>query len=108
MKKLICLALALMLAVCLILALGEEAGEYVEPSPLGDWYADLGGLTLKLTLNEDGAYFFSALGKVSEPDAWTLEDGFLYLDGAEDTILSFSGETLHDENGELFFTREAP
>ena len=108
MKKLICLALALMLAVCLIPALGEEAGEYIEPSPLGDWYADLDGLAVQLTLNEDGTCFFTAMGKVSEPDAWTLEDGFLYLAAAEDTVLSFNGEPLCTENGEMFFTREAP
>ena len=111
MKKLICLALAMLLAVCLIPALAEEAveaEEYFEPSPLGDWYTDLAGITLQLTLNEDGSYFYTVLGEAGEPGQWTLEDGFVYLDGDEEAPFSFSEAALFSEKDELIYTREAP
>ena len=99
------LILALLLALCLLPAHAEEA-----PSPLGDWYAEIGGMPLQLTLTEDGTYTLSFPGLPEEPSkgAWELNDGFILLDGDENTPLSFDGDRLTRRSLGLFFTREAP
>ena len=104
MKKMICLALAVLLAACLIPALGEEA----EASPLGDWYADFLGIPLHYTLNEDGTYAASALGEEGKTGEWVLDQSLIYLDGDVYPSFFFPGETLIALEDNLLFTREAP
>ena len=76
LKKILIAVLAL--ALCLPMALAEET-----LSPLGDWYAEIGGMPLQLTLTEDGAYTLSFPGLPDAPTqgTWELNDGFIFLDG---------------------------
>ena len=112
MKKLLVflLTLALVLAPA---ALAEAAQPF---DPMGDWYADLGGFTVRLTLDGDGAY---TLGSVVVPGeeqrgTWEYRDGVIVLDGDETAPLSFAtdgpaaGECLVLTEGEAVFRRQAP
>ncbi len=73
--------LALVLALLVILTAAALAEETL--SPLGDWYAEIGGMPLQLTLTEDGAYTLSFPGLPDTPTqgTWELNDGFIFLDG---------------------------
>lgn len=95
----------LALALCLPMALAEET-----LSPLGDWYAEIGGMPLQLTLTEDGAYTLSFPGLPDAPTQgmWELNDGFIFLDGDETAPFSWDGDRLTRRSMGLFFTREAP
>ena len=105
-KTMIWLVLLAMLTACLMPALGEELPlPQEEPSPLGDWYADVEGITLQLTLKEDGAYAITVFGQTDDSGTWTAEDGFVYLDGNEDAPLSFDGDALTRVSDALIFTR---
>ena len=104
-KKTLALAAVLVLALCLPFAHAEEA-----PSPLGDWYAEIGGMPLQLTLTEDGTYTLSFPGLHDAPTqgAWELNDGFVILDGDDTAPFSWDGDRLTRRSLGLFFTREAP
>lgn len=107
MKKLLAILLALSLLLVPALALGE--GE--EAALVGDWYGELNGLVLKLTLNEDGAY---AALIVTQPDdvkagTWAYEDGFIHLDGSLlPDINVLSDDVLKWTAFDIFLRREAP
>ena len=57
----------------------------LSPAPTGDWFGDLGGVPMKLTLNEDGTYALSSPAATDAPQAgtWEYRDGFVWLDGDE-------------------------
>ena len=112
-KSWICLALIAMLTICLLPALGEDIelpdlAEEAEPSPVGDWFTDLEGITLQITLNEDGTYTTTVLGEVSEPGEWAMEDGDIYLDGDKSSPLFFIDGKLVSPDDGMVFTQEAP
>ena len=96
---------AIILAFLLIFAHAAPADETGNPA-LGDWYADLNGIPVSLSLNPDGTYVFSALGEVSG-GVWAPSDGFVVLDGDGESPLNVVSDTfmVHRELG-LFFTRE--
>ncbi len=98
------LLLALMLAFSgtAFSALAEN-----EP-PCGDWYAELNGFPMQLTLGEDGAYTLSFTGLPDEPTAgtWKENDGFVILDEDETSPLSWDGDNLSRAPLGLYFTRE--
>ncbi len=102
MKK--CFAFILVFSMLLVSsALAETV-----PNVTGDWYANLDGAAIHLSLTEDGSYAFSVPGSEQVNGAWELKDGFVYLDGDESTPLSFNGPTLANADAGLFFTREQP
>ena len=108
MKRLLVLLLALSLLLIPVLSLAEGAPEY---SFTGDWYGDLQGLVLKLTLNGDGTY--SAV-LVAQPDqstegTWVFADGFLYLDGSETPTINVLGDDVISWiSFDVFLRREVP
>ena len=133
MKKIIAWALSLILCLCALPVLAEEdAGETeipedileeIEaalaeaeaqreedpvPSPVGEWYALDDGLAVKLTLKEDGGYIliYPAFPEERTEGAWTLDDGFVYLDLDEDAVFSFDVDRLACHWLNLSFTRE--
>lgn len=111
MKKILSILLTLSLLLVPALALGE--GEAADPAAAlaGDWYGELNGLVLKLTLNEDGAY---AALIVTQPDdvktgAWAYDDGFIHLDGSLlPDINVLSDDVLKWTAFDIFLRREAP
>ena len=107
MKKILMILMAtVLLAACLPCALAEEAAD--EPSPLGDWYADVSGLTLRLTLMEDGSYLTETLAQAGEPGQWAEIDGEIRLDGDTSAPLYFFGDSLVCLEDELIFLRTPP
>ena len=121
MKKL----LSILLALTLILgafALGEEVKipeidmesyEYyempvpVEQAVLGDWYASLQGLAIKLTLDE-AAYTLEFPGSdVNKTGVWEIKDGMLYLEGNEAPLLPLDSALIWSAVN-LVFSREQP
>ena len=110
MKKLLALLLALTL---LLLPAAASAEEAADPAAelAGDWFGELGGMVLKLSLNEDGSY---AASFAARPDGavngtWTLEDGFVFLDGeAAPEICVWGPDSLEWTSFAVFLRREAP
>lgn len=98
------LFLALLLALSLMPALAEE----IAPSPLGDWYGDYHGVPLQLTFREDGAYALSypGLPASAQEGQWTLDEGYIFLNGEEAAPLSFDGDRLSLPSLGLWFSRE--
>ena len=105
MKKLISLILVLCMACMLIPAVAEE-------SVTGEWYASMAGVTMILTLAEDGSAEFSM------PAAETTSSGTWVLDGEKITI-TIDGSpaegtvtdgtiTLAEGEASMVFTREKP
>ena len=123
MKKIFALLLAFLLLPLPVWAGGEETPppppepEY-EPLPdeyktlaersTGDWYADSAGLTITLTLSEDGAYALTVPGSEAMTGLWEEKDGMLIMDGdGESTLLPVGGVLRMDPPG-LLFMREQP
>lgn len=122
MKKII----AVLLALCALLSMaglsettapvdppaGEPPLEDAAASPAaGDWYANVEGVPLRLTLNADGSYeaaWPSAIADTTQ-GTWELRDGFVWLDG--DGALPFnlvSTELMIWTADDTFFTRQVP
>jgi hypothetical protein len=72
----------------------------------GEWYADMAGLPITLTLAEDGAYTLTTPGGESRTGVWEAKDGQVILDGDEDAPVLPLGEALRMED--LLFTRTRP
>ncbi len=108
MKRSAALFLALLLALSLTPALAEEIPEAPAPSPLGDWYGEYGGMPLQLTLREDGVYSLSypGLPASAQEGKWTMDEGYVFLNGEEAAPLSFDGDRLSLSSLGLYFTRE--
>ena len=109
MKKILSILLTLSLLLVPALALGE--GEAPEAALVGDWYGELNGLVLQLTLNEDGTYAAALVGseQAAKTGAWVLEDGFIYLDGALLPQINVLGDdVLKWTEMDIFLRREQP
>ncbi len=111
MKKLlsILLVLSLMLLPTMILAEGEASAP--EAALTGDWFGEVQGMVLQLTLNEDGTYqaVLPAREDAKATGAWALRDGFLYLDGNDLPSVNVLGEdVLKWIDFDTFLRREAP
>ena len=120
MKKTLMIILALLLALTPLALAEDEAPEgYDFPElPLsdlpvvmtlpGEWYADLQGLAIKLTLSGDGAYALEVPGSAAQTGAWEIneEDGMLYLGGNEAPLLPLDDAIIWNA-ANLVFRRDA-
>lgn len=110
MKKRISLALTLILTLTL-LCTGAFA-ETIDHS--GDWYADLYGFTLRITLNPDGSYTNAIEGEDPDSGFWEMAGTDVLLDkGTSDEMIlvydAGSDSLYADIDGEdLLFFREPP
>lgn len=108
MKKLFVLFLVFML----LLAPAAPAEGGPEPpanSAEGDWYADLNGIPLRLSLNADGTYALALPSVLGESPAgrWEMDDIFVRLDDGPALALVSADLLIWKEN-DLLFAREAP
>ena len=109
-KKLISFALTLILALTLLCA--SAFAEAIDHS--GDWYADLYGFTLRLTLNPDGSYTNAIEGEDPDSGIWEMAGTNVLLDrGTSDEMVlvydAGSDSLYADIDGEdLLFFREPP
>lgn len=75
----------------------------------GEWYADMYGMVMVLTLNEDGSYAMDMMGEIEE-GTWVLEGETLTMDKGTDveTAFAYDGETFYaaEEGMEITFGRE--
>lgn len=100
MKKLLALALALMMACMMIPAIAEV-------DVTGEWSLSYAGITLVITLNEDGSYTISAGGLITHQGAWELKGNTVVTDPGtkeEDTFYIDGESLIHPEYGTM--TRE--
>ena len=75
---------------------------------VGEWYADVAGMTVTLTLSEDGAYALSVSGGEAMTGKWEEKDGALVMDGDEENPLLPIGDVIRMDSLDLLFTREQP
>ena len=109
MKKLISILLTLALLAIPVLALAEAGEDSPEIALTGDWYAQISGVTVKLTLHEDGSYALAVVGLngAEKTGTWALQDGAVYLDGSLAPDLVLQGDRLWWTDAEAFLTRSA-
>ena len=111
MKKVFAILLAFSMLLVPVLSPAEGAEAAPKYGFTGEWYGELQGLVLKLTLNEDGTYFAEV---VPQPDqsaegTWIFTDGFLYLDGSETPTINVLGDdVIKWISFDIFLRREAP
>lgn len=105
MKKLISLVLVLCMACMLIPAMAED-------SLAGEWYYSASGVTMTLTLAEDGSASFLMPGaETASTGSWTLDGEKITVtidDSPVDGTYADGQITLGDENMSMVFTREKP
>ena len=120
MKKTLMIILALLLALTPLALAEDEAPEGFDFPELtlsdlpvamtlpGEWYADLQGLAIKLTLSGDGAYALEVPGSAAQTGAWEIneEDGMLYLGGNEAPLLPLDDAIIWNA-ANLVFRRDA-
>lgn len=105
MKKLFSLALALCMVCMMIPALAED-------SITGVWYTSMSGVTMALTLNEDGSAEFAMPGSEnSASGSWTLDGDKISVtiaDSPAEGTYADGKITLGDAEMSMVFTREEP
>ncbi len=105
MKKLISLVLVLCMACMLIPAMAED-------SLAGEWYYSASGVTMTLTLAEDGSASFLMPGaETASTGSWTLDGEKITVtidDSPLDGTYADGQITLGNENMSMVFTREKP
>lgn len=114
MKKLLAILLSLLLLTP-ALALAEEPApaESVETEATltGEWFAEVQGMIVRITLNEDGSYAVAvpALSEEAVTGTWAEKDGFLYFDGNELPEINVLGaDVMKWIDYDAFLRREAP
>ena len=111
MKKTLSVLLALILILLPTLILAENDSHAPEAALTGDWFGEVQGMVLQLTLNGDGTYqaVLPAREDAKATGAWALRDGFLYLDGNDVPSVNVLGEdVLKWIDFDIFLRREAP
>ena len=111
MKKTLSVLLALILILLPTLILAENDSHAPEAALTGDWFGEVQGMVLRLTLNGDGTYTATlpAREDAKATGAWALRDGFLYLDGNDVPSINVLGEdVLKWIDFDTFLRREAP
>lgn len=80
MKRLTSLVLALLLALTMMVGAFAETADVT-----GEWYGELLGIQVTLTINADGTYKMDIAGMDSEEGVWEKnEDGNLVMDKGTD------------------------
>ena len=76
----------------------------------GEWYGNMYGMPITLTLDESGEYSMDMDGEEGETGTWELDGETFYMDRGTDAELglAYDGETLSiEEDGmELMFSRD--
>lgn len=102
MKKILTVMMAMMLLA--LLACGAVAEDVT-----GEWYAEVYGMVMKMTVNADNTYVLEAAGD-SVPGTWEMDGTNLIVDKGTETESVFAydaaAQTL-DMAGEMTFTRAA-
>ena len=102
MKKILTAMMTLMLLA--LLACGAVAEDVT-----GEWYAEVYGMVMKMTVNADNTYVLEAAGDAA-PGTWELDGTNLIVDKGTETESVFAydaaAQTL-DMAGEMLFTRTA-
>ena len=106
MKKLLATLLALTMLVSAVVC-----GAVAETADItGEWYGFVFGMSMTLTLHEDGTYTMSMAGEEAEPGTWSFDGTTLTLDeGSEgESAFAYDGESLSAsmEGMDFVFTRE--
>ncbi len=104
------IAMILLISVLCTGAMSESA------DITGDWYADFYGMTMTMTLNEDGSYIM--LMDIDDEDSsegtWEFDGNNLIMDKGSETeiILSYDPEAaslyVEQDGMEFLFTRDVP
>ena len=108
MKRLTSLVLALLLALTMMVGAFAETADVT-----GEWYGELLGIQVTLTINADGTYKMDITGMDSEEGVWEKnEDGNLVMDkGTEGeglVTVTETGLSTEQDGMKIDFTREAP
>ena len=102
MKKILTAIVTLMMLA--VLACGAAAEDVT-----GEWYAEVYGMVMKMTVNADNTYVLEAAGDAA-PGTWELDGTNLIVDKGTETESVFAydaaAQTL-DMAGEMLFTRTA-
>ena len=102
MKKILTAIVALMMLA--VIACGAAAEDVT-----GEWYAEVYGMVMKMTVNADNTYVLEAAGEAA-PGTWELDGTNLIVDKGTETESVFAydaaAQTL-DMAGEMLFTRTA-
>ena len=105
MKKRIALLTAAVLASGALMT-----NVYASEEVVGEWYAEMYGMVMTLTLDESGEYALDMAGEV-ETGTWELDGETLTMDKGTEAEMTFAydGATLYaaDEEMEMTFGREA-
>lgn len=107
MKKMLSMLLvAVMMCTALCCGAMAEAADVT-----GEWYGSLFGMTMTLTLNEDGTYGMDMGDDDPSEGTWKLDGESLIMDEGADGEITFAydGSSLYADAGdgmEFLFTRE--
>ena len=106
MKRLTSLVLALLLALTMMVGAFAETADVT-----GEWYSELLGIQVTLTINADGTYKMDIAGMDSEEGVWEKnEDGNLVMDkGTEGeglVTVTETGLSTEQDGMKIDFTRE--
>ena len=102
MKKILTAIVTLMMLA--VLACGAVAEDVT-----GEWYAEVYGMVMKMTVNADNTYVLEAAGD-SAPGTWELDGTNLIVDKGTETESVFAYDAaaqVLDMAGEMTFTRNA-
>ncbi len=101
MKKLLALALALMMACMMIPAMAEN-------DVTGEWSGMIQGAPMVMTLNEDGSYTLTSGEEIVSNGVWELVDSTVVCDPGteEEGTFLFDGSSLSNEAYGIMLTRE--
>lgn len=101
MKKILTVMMVMLLA---LLACGAVAEDVT-----GEWYAEVYGMVMKMTVNADNTYVLEAAGE-AVPGTWEMDGANMIVDKGTETESVFAydaaAQTL-DMAGEMLFTRNA-
>ena len=102
MKKILTVLMAMLLLA--LLACGAAAEDVT-----GEWYAEVYGMVMKMTVNADNTYVLEAAGE-AVPGTWEMDGANMIVDKGTETESVFAydaaAQTL-DMAGEMLFTRTA-
>ena len=101
MKKILSTIVTLLLA---LLACGAVAEDVT-----GEWYAEVYGIVMKMTVNTDNTYVLEAAGEAA-PGTWEMDGTNMIVDKGTETESVFTYDAaaqVLDMAGEMTFTRTA-